>query len=262
MSKDGAGSAAGRPLRGGADRNLGERPNIFTVVGRPLRGGADRNALLAPTEYRNSRRPWGGGADRNRLSSSTPTRSGLRGGSPPARGRGSKHFTHHWVPRSAHGVAPCAGARIETPSPCTAVTLLSSLSSPPARGRGSKPLFPCTAVISLYFIPIVAPCVGARIETAGRAGHRPTTTGSPPARGRGSKQNSLSRRSVPSVAPCAGARIETGRPGRDAGRTTSPPARGRGSKHRVRRPLADDLSLTTPARGRGSKLQGRCRNGR
>ena len=90
MSKDGAGSAAGRPLRGGADRNLGERPNIFTVVGRPLRGGADRNALLAPTEYRNSRRPLRGGADRN--------------------------FAPGFPIGSAGGVAPCAGARIETSS--------------------------------------------------------------------------------------------------------------------------------------------------
>ena len=34
--------------------------------------------------------------------------------SPPARGRGSKHFTHRPAPYG-HGVAPCAGARIETP---------------------------------------------------------------------------------------------------------------------------------------------------
>ena len=99
------------PLRGGADRNPFRTASRRGPACRPLRGGADRNLDCVGAIAGRVGRPLRGGADRNRLSS---RHADTFDWSPPARGRGSKHFTHRPAPYG-HGVAPCAGARIETP---------------------------------------------------------------------------------------------------------------------------------------------------
>ena len=165
-------------------------------------------------------RPPHGGADRNRLTAKLESCFAALG-SPPARGRGSKH--PGWRRRAA------------------------LLGSPPARGRGSKHPRPAAR-----HPPAGRPPHGG----ADRNKTHLDETGaklSPPARGRGSKLAARYERAAPwRVAPRTGARIETLHGDGGAIRPGSPPARGRGSKPRPA-PAAIAQSWSPPARGRGSK---------
>ena len=234
-----------RPLHGGVDRNLYMSTLRTNSPRRPLHGGVDRNSLsmLMPVPIGGSPPARGRGSKRQ-----TAGRHAAAGGSPPARGRGSKHPRRPIV-IGRRAVAPCTGAWIET---ATGFATGSGRTSPPARGRGSKRLR-----ARRYRSGGRRPLHGG-VDRNPRV--RSTTTTrppSPPARGRGSKH------------PHHGARAQA---------AESPPARGRGSKrHRPdrqerhrRRPLHGGVDRnhrpvpchrgafgSPPARGRGSKLQPR-----
>ena len=78
-----AATEAGRPLRGGVDRNSAPSPMDFGPGCRPLRGGVDRNPVDRGPRPPAGGRPLRGGVDRNRLepeSASSLRRRPLRGG--------------------------------------------------------------------------------------------------------------------------------------------------------------------------------------
>ena len=123
--------------------------------------------------------------------------------SPPARGRGLKPFASDY-PVKRWGVAPRAGARIETSSGSTLTS--APWKSPPARGRGLKHV----ASLDAERRALVAPRAGARIETVCAARRRRSARVAPRA---GARIETLIRCfwcGVMVVAPRAGARIETG----------------------------------------------------
>ena len=187
----------GRPSRGGVDRNLLTLAGADDIGGRPSRGGVDRNLCyrLLPASRRS--RPSRGGVDRNRLRFATAF---LEDGSPLAWGRGSKLIRNRvlqcktvvaprvgaWIETLSTGdqccaavVAPRVGAWIETAS----ISALSTIRwSPLAWGRGSKR------------VPTVT--IGARLRRPSRGG----VDRNPPA---------LVEPCIEAVAPRVGAWIET-----------------------------------------------------
>ena len=101
---------AGRPLRGGVDRNRLHLHLLGHGLGRPLRGGVDRNTIVMMRLMFARRRPLRGGVDRNK---SYETSYAWATESPPSRGRGSKPVRSA-RPVEYQVVAPFAGAWIET----------------------------------------------------------------------------------------------------------------------------------------------------
>ena len=213
----------------------------WSRTGRPSRGGVDRNCYLHRHLVARVGRPSRGGVDRNEAQGGVTTLCTV---SPLAWGRGSKHCIDHLIAEVL--VSPLAwgrGSKLGQPvtwemgeSPLAwgrgSKHLWTWLSprprgSPLAWGRGSKPVDQ---------VPVVAPRVGAWIETQTNCGfctlstsrpsrggvdrnifgieHSPANRVSPLAWGRGSK--------LPGLVPTARS-------------TWSPLAWGRGSKRIKRR---------------------------
>ena len=191
---DGA-APAGRPLRGGADRNVAERERrVERTRSLPSRGRGSKR----PADVRRSTAPSVAPCAGARIETCDRVSAIAARYGRPLRGGADRNIRHARDRRHAELVAPCAGARIETPYSAISASTCGH-GSPPARGRGSKPAVPRLAVtlrlssppargrgskphvrVPLRSLPlIVAPCAGARIETAGRAGHRPDAPGRP-----------------------------------------------------------------------------------
>ena len=167
----------GRPLRGGADRNLLRLSLVRRTSCRPLRGGADRN--LYPCILLDENATVAPCAGARIETAATRLRRG-EPWSPPARGRGSKH----------------------EPAICLPVADL----SPPARGRGSKRVDPDVMlgaprrplrggadrnIESDDLSPTTSrrrPLRGGADRNSKDAAEMDDSEWSPPARGRGSKR--------------------------------------------------------------------------
>ena len=220
LARDKSAPQAGRPSRGGVDRN-GCVATAGNLIGRrPSRGGVDRNNSVAEDKVNPTGRPSRGGVDRNRYASVIEHGASR---SPLAWGRGSKHLsTDDCV---LHALSPLAWGRgSKHNTHCGPGT---SRSSPLAWGRGSKLWTPRGKPRDRG----VAPRVGAWIETS-KAPHSEFTMSGRPSRG-GVDRNSASLSNIASiagVAPRVGAWIETFATSlRNCG-DTSPLAWGRGSK--------------------------------
>ena len=239
--------------------------SVPAVHGRPLHGGVDRNYVNLKTTAARERRPLHGGVDRNTCDScgcvinhSVAPCTGAwietievaqkytQGGSPPARGRGSKRLwqgeAETRVCRPLHGGVDRNSSPIRRPSrrrvaPCTGAWIETMNSQ---RRLNPSDVAPCTGawIETLLSIPDmpdhaqVAPCTGAWIET------NPASAALAPRR----------------VAPCTGAWIETVTSRASRLNRESPPARGRGSKPDSGY-VVDGGIASPPARGRGSKLE-------
>ena len=77
----------GRPLRGGVDRNSAAVSLIWIACSRPLRGGVDRNREPPSLHPLQLVAPFAGAW----IETAHGRLSQVAGGSPPSRGRGSKH---------------------------------------------------------------------------------------------------------------------------------------------------------------------------
>src|SRR5690606_23163965 len=99
----------GRPLRGGVDRNVIPPSPPFPPTRRPLRGGVDRNVVGYFGDWRRAGRPLRGGVDRNNIRAACQVFQPSR----PLRGGVDRNFMSAINPPPM-GVAPCAGAWIET----------------------------------------------------------------------------------------------------------------------------------------------------
>ena len=231
--------------------------------GRPLHGGADRNCYGVALALGDS-------------------------GSPPSRGRGSKRSIGNY--KSAQGVAPFTGARIETSRAGSSTHEPhrrplhggADRNAPWRHGRtglSGRPLHGGADRNSTAPLPPphlwVAPFTGARIETRLPPPSRMRWRVAPFTGARIETVAEMASLFQPGVAPFTGARIETPKARRSTRlRFRSPPSRGRGSKlqrcrncrlGRAGRPLhggADRnpsarlphaLPRSPPSRGRGSK---------
>ena len=171
-------AAESRPPCGGVDRNLRYRNDRTRQQCRPPCGGVDRNHCATAARHFTYSRPPCGGVDRNHEAVhalmdpevapragawiETPARSARHHpiGSPPVRGRGSKHVDLvDDVPIVRR--PPCGGVDRNRG---TASAAIGGGGSPPVRGRGSK----LQAVWRLPRRQAVAPRAGAWIETCKR----------------------------------------------------------------------------------------------
>ena len=143
--------------------------------------------------------------------------------SPPVRGRGLKRDGRRVVARPV-GVAPRAGARIETCFPQQ--PRQRSWGSPPVRGRGLKR----DLALDVNDLHEVAPRAGARIETQSQSSRARAVEVAPRAGARIETVAASNRTASFWVAPRAGARIETWKRAVCLGHGLSPPVRGRGLK--------------------------------